>query len=76
MGKGGGEGGKAYLENTKNCLSDITRVISKLIAVLFRKSPGNISYSTCKEKATRLDQKYINYSISPCEKYFEKAILF
>ena len=34
------------LADTKNCLSDTTEVISKLIGVKFRKSPGNISYST------------------------------
>lgn len=34
------------LADTKDYLSDITKVKSKLIGVKFRKSPKNINYST------------------------------
>ena len=32
--------------DTKDRLSDTTKAVSKLIRVKFRKSPGNINYST------------------------------
>ena len=33
------------LLDTKDCLSNITSALSKLVGVKFRKLPGNINYS-------------------------------
>ena len=40
--------------DTKDCLSDTTKEVSKLIRVKFRKSPGNINYSTFSPGWTKL----------------------
>ena len=42
------------LTGIKDCLSDITGVIPKLIEVKFRKSPGNINHLTFSLESTKL----------------------
>ena len=41
-------------EDTKDCLSDTTEEVSKLVRGKFRKSPGNINYSAFSSGLTKL----------------------
>ena len=40
-------------EDTKDCLSDTTEEVSKLVTGKFRKSPGNINYSAFSSGSTK-----------------------